>query len=66
MFLGFIYLYYEKRFGLIKPCIQVRHAQGIHNVYGEKNHDAYKSDEFFDANITPLGWSQVATWLIMF
>ncbi|GMY17480.1 phosphoglycerate mutase-like protein 1 isoform X2 [Fagus crenata] len=37
----------------------VRHAQGIHNVYGEKNHDAYKSYDFFDANITPLGWSQV-------
>ncbi|KAK9983128.1 hypothetical protein SO802_032653 [Lithocarpus litseifolius] len=37
----------------------VRHAQGIHNVEGEKDHDAYKSDDFFDANITPLGWKQV-------
>ncbi|GMY17477.1 phosphoglycerate mutase-like protein 1 isoform X3 [Fagus crenata] len=53
-------------FHLASPCIvnqvhdpEVRHAQGIHNVYGEKNHDAYKSYDFFDANITPLGWSQV-------
>ncbi|GMY17481.1 phosphoglycerate mutase-like protein 1 isoform X1 [Fagus crenata] len=37
----------------------VRHAQGIHNVEGEKNHEAYLSYDFFDANLTPLGWSQV-------
>lgn len=67
-FLGyylFIYLYFEKGFGLTKPCIQVRHAQGIHNVEGEKDHDAYLSYDLFDANITPLGWKQVAASLIM-
>ncbi|XVF39695.1 hypothetical protein PTKIN_Ptkin01aG0053500 [Pterospermum kingtungense] len=37
----------------------VRHAQGIHNVTGEKNHDAYLREEFFDAHLTPLGWQQV-------
>ncbi|CAL0307789.1 unnamed protein product [Lupinus luteus] len=37
----------------------VRHAQGVHNVEGEKNHDAYKSYDFFDAHLTPLGWEQV-------
>ncbi|KAK7385427.1 hypothetical protein VNO78_31145 [Psophocarpus tetragonolobus] len=37
----------------------VRHAQGVHNVAGEKNHDAYDSYDYFDANITPLGWEQV-------
>ncbi|RWR74070.1 phosphoglycerate mutase-like protein 1 isoform X1 [Cinnamomum micranthum f. kanehirae] len=36
----------------------VRHAQGIHNVDGEKNHDAYMSPAFFDAHLTPLGWEQ--------
>ncbi|XP_058069521.1 phosphoglycerate mutase-like protein 1 isoform X2 [Magnolia sinica] len=37
----------------------VRHAQGIHNVEGEKNHDAYLSHALFDAHLTPLGWDQV-------
>ncbi|ESQ29598.1 hypothetical protein EUTSA_v10023600mg [Eutrema salsugineum] len=37
----------------------VRHAQGIHNVAGEKNHDAYLSEDLFDAHLTPLGWQQV-------
>ncbi|XP_050904832.1 phosphoglycerate mutase-like protein 1 isoform X2 [Lathyrus oleraceus] len=37
----------------------VRHAQGVHNVEGEKNHDAYLSYDYFDANLTPLGWKQV-------
>ncbi|KAF3447450.1 hypothetical protein FNV43_RR12636 [Rhamnella rubrinervis] len=35
----------------------VRHAQGIHNVKGEKNHNAYL--DLFDAHLTPLGWKQV-------
>ncbi|KAI8550206.1 hypothetical protein RHMOL_Rhmol06G0086900 [Rhododendron molle] len=38
----------------------VRHAQGIHNVEGEKDHEAYLSEELFDAHVTPLGWKQVA------
>ncbi|RYR42147.1 hypothetical protein Ahy_A08g038606 isoform A [Arachis hypogaea] len=37
----------------------VRHAQGFHNVEGDKNPDAYLSYDLFDANLTPLGWSQV-------
>ncbi|MCL7030380.1 hypothetical protein MKW94_005630, partial [Papaver nudicaule] len=37
----------------------VRHAQGVHNVEGEKDFSAYKSEEFFDAQLTPLGWQQV-------
>ncbi|KFK40904.1 hypothetical protein AALP_AA2G058400 [Arabis alpina] len=37
----------------------VRHAQGIHNVAGEKNHDNYLSEDLFDAHLTPLGWQQV-------
>ena len=39
--------------------MHVRHAQGVHNVAGEKNHDAYNSYEFFDAHLTSLGWEQV-------
>ncbi|KAG6434693.1 hypothetical protein SASPL_106333 [Salvia splendens] len=37
----------------------VRHAQGFHNVAGEKDHSAYMSPELFDAALTPLGWQQV-------
>ncbi|WOL04249.1 phosphoglycerate mutase-like protein 1 isoform X1 [Canna indica] len=37
----------------------VRHAQGIHNVEGEKDYKAYMSPELFDAHLTPLGWDQV-------
>ncbi|KDP41526.1 hypothetical protein JCGZ_15933 [Jatropha curcas] len=37
----------------------VRHAQGIHNVAGDKDYSAYLSEELFDAHLTPLGWEQV-------
>ncbi|XP_051123856.1 phosphoglycerate mutase-like protein isoform X2 [Andrographis paniculata] len=37
----------------------VRHAQGFHNVAGEKDHSAYLSPVLFDAQLTPLGWQQV-------
>ncbi|KAK1323138.1 hypothetical protein QJS10_CPA02g00187 [Acorus calamus] len=37
----------------------VRHAQGIHNVEGEKDNKAYLSPALFDAHLTPLGWEQV-------
>ncbi|GAB2228252.1 hypothetical protein Droror1_Dr00010082 [Drosera rotundifolia] len=37
----------------------VRHAQGFHNVAGEKDHDAYLSYDYLDATLTPLGWEQV-------
>ncbi|KAL7002954.1 hypothetical protein U1Q18_004114 [Sarracenia purpurea var. burkii] len=39
--------------------MQVRHAQGIHNIDGEKNYKAYMNPEYFDAQLTPLGWQQV-------
>lgn len=39
--------------------MQVRHAQGVHNVEGEKDHAAYLSESLFDAHLTPLGWQQV-------
>ncbi|PON59631.1 Histidine phosphatase [Parasponia andersonii] len=37
----------------------VRHAQGFHNVAGEKDHNAYLSYDLLDAQLTPLGWNQV-------
>nr|GMC52441.1 phosphoglycerate mutase-like protein 1 isoform X1 [Ipomoea batatas] len=37
----------------------VRHAQGFHNVEGEKDQNAYLLPHLFDANLTPLGWQQV-------
>lgn len=37
----------------------VRHAQGVHNVEGEKDFQAYMSNDLFDAHLTPLGWNQV-------
>nr|AFK36444.1 unknown [Lotus japonicus] len=37
----------------------VRHAQGIHNVEGDKNYKAYLNPQYFDAHLTPLGWQQV-------
>jgi len=37
----------------------VRHAQGIHNVEGDKNYKAYLNPDYFDAHLTPLGWEQV-------
>ncbi|XP_062176591.1 LOW QUALITY PROTEIN: phosphoglycerate mutase-like protein 1 [Alnus glutinosa] len=45
--------------GLLKPYIQVRHAQGIHNVDGDKSYKAYLRPEYFDAHLTPLGWEQI-------
>ncbi|KAL2614254.1 hypothetical protein R1flu_025946 [Riccia fluitans] len=38
----------------------IRHAQGFHNVAGEKDFAAYMSPEYFDASLTALGWQQVA------
>jgi len=43
--------------------MQVRHAQGFHNVEGDKNPDAYLSYDLFDASLTPLGWNQVIAML---
>nr|KAJ0196535.1 hypothetical protein LSAT_V11C700374870 [Lactuca sativa] len=38
---------------------RVRHAQGVHNVIGDKDYKAYMSHEYFDAELTRLGWQQV-------
>ncbi|XP_073270504.1 phosphoglycerate mutase-like protein 1 isoform X1 [Primulina huaijiensis] len=38
----------------------VRHAQGIHNVEGDKNYKVYMSPEYFDAHLTQLGWRQLS------
>ncbi|GAB2303499.1 hypothetical protein Dimus_037488, partial [Dionaea muscipula] len=37
----------------------VRHAQGYHNVAGEKDPEAFLSYDLLDASLTPLGWEQV-------
>ncbi|KAJ3706147.1 hypothetical protein LUZ61_009852 [Rhynchospora tenuis] len=37
----------------------VRHAEGTHNVAGEKDYSAYLSDEYLDSPLTDLGWNQV-------
>ncbi|CAN1341120.1 Phosphoglycerate mutase-like protein 1 [Linum perenne] len=37
----------------------VRHAQGVHNVAGAKDHSALMSPEYFDAQLSPLGSHQV-------
>ncbi|KAK7400405.1 hypothetical protein VNO78_11611 [Psophocarpus tetragonolobus] len=42
-----------------KTIHMVRHAQGIHNVEGDKNYKAYMNPDYFDAHLTPLGWQQV-------
>ncbi|CAK9148516.1 unnamed protein product, partial [Ilex paraguariensis] len=52
------YLRFGSQFSA-SPLSQVRHAQGVHNVEGEKDHNAYLSPELFDAHLTPLGWQQV-------
>ncbi|XP_038717557.1 phosphoglycerate mutase-like protein 1 [Tripterygium wilfordii] len=38
----------------------VRHAQGVHNIEAEKDHDALLSPTLFDAQLSPLGWQQVS------
>ncbi|GAB2222394.1 hypothetical protein Drorol1_Dr00013611 [Drosera rotundifolia] len=37
----------------------VRHAQGFHNVVGNKDPRAYLSYDLLDASLTPFGWDQV-------
>jgi len=53
----------EKNAGYVcmtaRSNVQVRHAQGIHNVAGEKDFSAYMSHDLFDAQLTALGWNQV-------
>ncbi|KAL9450143.1 hypothetical protein AB3S75_011968 [Citrus x aurantiifolia] len=37
----------------------VRHGQGVHNMEGNNGPEALLSQEFFDAQLSPLGWQQV-------
>ncbi|XP_038897793.1 phosphoglycerate mutase-like protein 1 isoform X1 [Benincasa hispida] len=37
----------------------VRHAQGTHNVATEKDRSLLQSYDYFDAQLSPLGWQQV-------
>ncbi|XP_022768526.1 phosphoglycerate mutase-like protein isoform X3 [Durio zibethinus] len=39
--------------------IQVRHAQGMHNLESEKSRDPLTSYEFSDAELSSLGWQQI-------
>ncbi|XP_057867490.2 phosphoglycerate mutase-like protein 1 isoform X1 [Cryptomeria japonica] len=42
-----------------KTLHMVRHAQGYHNVRGDKGRTVLLPHELFDASLTPLGWQQV-------
>ncbi|CAN0838735.1 Phosphoglycerate mutase-like protein [Linum grandiflorum] len=53
-------LFFNPLFNSNIGTIQIRHAQGIHNLEGEKDPSAYFSPNLFDAHLTPLGWQQVA------
>ena len=46
--------------------IQVRHAQGYHNVAGDIDYNAYMSHDYVDAALTPLGWKQVISMLQLY
>jgi broad specificity phosphatase PhoE len=41
-----------------KTLYLIRHGEGYHNFYGEKDHENYKSEKFFDAHLNPKGWAQ--------
>tara|TARA_B110000977_G_scaffold150085_2_gene190269 strand:+ start:3672 stop:4559 length:888 start_codon:yes stop_codon:yes gene_type:complete len=43
-----------------KTLYLIRHGEGYHNLFGEKDHDAYKSEQFFDAHLDEKGWKQCA------
>ncbi|XWS25423.1 hypothetical protein CRYUN_Cryun27aG0067100 [Craigia yunnanensis] len=49
-------LYQSGRYKLLHL---VRHAQGVHNTESEKSRDPLTSFEFFDAELSSLGWQQV-------
>lgn len=40
----------------------MRHAQGTHNVAMEKDRSLLQSYDYFDAQLSPLGWQQVCTY----
>ena len=43
-----------------KTLYLIRHGEGYHNLHGEKVRSAYRSEQFADAHLTPLGWDQCA------
>ena len=38
----------------------VRHGEGYHNVAGRKSTEEYKKEDYADAHLTELGWTQVS------
>lgn len=39
----------------------IRHGEGYHNVAGRKSTEEYKKEDYADAHLTELGWTQVPT-----
>ena len=37
----------------------IRHGEGFHNVAGRKSTEEYKKEDYADAHLTELGWTQV-------
>lgn len=37
----------------------IRHGEGYHNVAGRKSTEEYKKEDYADAHLTELGWTQV-------
>ncbi len=38
----------------------IRHGEGYHNVAGRKSTEEYKKEDYADAHLTELGWTQVS------
>ena len=43
-----------------KTLYLIRHGEGYHNFFGERDREMYKSEKFFDAHLDPKGWAQCA------
>ena len=41
----------------------IRHGEGYHNVAGRKSTEEYKKEDYADAHLTELGWTQVSRYL---
>ena len=37
----------------------IRHGEGFHNVAGRRSTEEYKKEDYADAHLTELGWTQV-------
>ena len=45
---------------LVSELAPLQRGEGYHNVAGHIDHANYKSESYFDAHLTPLGWDQCA------